>query len=89
MINLTLSSSRFQLRQADGHRGAFPRHAVDLDGPLMGFDDALDDGQAQAAAFFLGGEKGVEDLFQGFLVDAVAAVLKTDFAAPAPGTRGN
>ena len=54
--------------------------------PLMRLDDAFDDGQSQAAAFFLGGEKGVEDLIQGLGLDAFAIILEADFSPLAVGT---
>ena len=44
-----------------------------------GFDDAFHNGQSQAAAFFLGGEKGVEDLIQGLGVNAFPIILEADF----------
>src|SRR5450759_2897963 len=63
---------------SDGDRGAGSRGAADLQASLMRFDDAFDDGQSQAAAFFLGGEKGVEDLIQGLGLNAFAIILEAD-----------
>ena len=58
--------------------GAGPPGAADFEAPLMGLDDAFDDGQSQAAAFFLGGEKRVEDLIQGLGLNAFPIILKAD-----------
>src|SRR3989339_2062786 len=71
---------QFQSGERDGDRGAGSRGAADRKTPLMRLDDAFDNGQAQAAAFFLGGEKGVKDLVQGLGLDAFAVILNADFS---------
>ena len=65
-----------------------PAGAADLQAALMGLDDAFDDGQSQAAAFFLGGEKGVEDLIQGLGLNAFPIILRSGFRPPGRGDRG-
>ena len=69
-------------------RGPGSRGAADFQLALMGFDDAFDDGQSQAAAFFLGGEKGVEDLIQGLGVNAFPIILEPDFSPLTVGAGG-
>ena len=54
----------------------------------MRFDDAFDDRQSQAAAFFLGGEKGVEDLIQGLGLNAFPIILEADFPPLTAGAGG-
>jgi hypothetical protein len=74
-----------QFRQLYNDRSPLPRSAVNPDGPPVAFDDAFHNGQAQAAALFLGGLKGIEHLFQGFWLNAFAGVLNLNLSAPAVG----
>ena len=74
-------------RQPDAKAGPASDLALELNAAAMGADDALNDHQAQAGAFLLGGEKGVEDAVELFLGDAAAGVGHADPDAVSAFTR--
>src|SRR5437868_11035428 len=62
-------------RQRDREGAAPARLAPHRDPAVVPFDDAVDDGQAEAGAACLGGEEGIEDARQVLGGDSLARVL--------------
>ena len=71
-----LEQARFAFvqREPNAERGPPPYLALDFDMPTVRPDDALDDHQTQAGAFFFGGEERLKDTIDLFLRNAAAGV---------------
>src|SRR5581483_2517650 len=69
---------RLSERQPDPEGGAAADMAFEFDAAVMGADDPLDDHQAEARAFFLGGEEGFENAIDIVLRDTTAGLGDAD-----------
>ena len=71
-------SSRHRLAEEQCEFGSLARLGADGDLCLVGLDDAIDDGEAEAGSALKAGLKRLENLFDELGRDASAGVLKTD-----------
>ena len=75
----------FQQREIDIESSAAALLAFNLDMAVMGFNDAMHDGQSQTGAFAwcLGGKERIKHTIQDFLWNPAAVVCNTEFEIPA------
>lgn len=66
-------------READDKASALFWAGLDLDGAVVGFDDALTDAEAESCAFVFGGKEWDEEVFHDSEGDAGAIVIKDQF----------